>query len=198
MRMNRKLRAKLLNGSIGVITAALILSFLLDYSGPGRLPGLGQAPVVPTKPEYFMLGAHNVEFDAEGDIEFVLTSEEIRHNPLDDSAQLHTPHLELFEKGQREWTVNARLGTIAADGSKIDLTQRVVVNSEDQATVLKTPQLLIFPNEKLARTDKPVTLQNPYGFTRSIGLVADMENKRVELLQQVRGQYQGVSIHDET
>lgn len=192
--MNRKLRAKVLNGAIGVITAALILSFLLDYSGPGTLPSLGTETTAPTQSEYFMEGAHNVEFDPQGQIAFVLTSEEIRHNPLDDSAQLRAPHVELFENGSREWTVNAQLGTITPDGSKIDLTQRVVVNSEDQTTVLKTPQLLIFPNEKLARTDKPVTLQNPYGFTRSIGLVADMENKRVELLQQVRGQYQGVNI----
>lgn len=195
--MKRKLRAKLLNGSIGIITGVLILAFLLDYTNTGTLPSLSTQSVTNIHPEYFLTTTYNVEFDRGGQVEIKLTSDEIRHNPADDSAQLKSPRVELFDKGQREWTVNSQLGKISADGSTIDLEQRVEVASEDQLTLLKTPQLLIFPNEKMAKTDKPVTLQNPYGFTRSIGLTADMESKRVELLQQVRGQYQGVALDDE-
>lgn len=193
----RKWRAKLLNSVIGVVTGALVLLFLLDYSGPGNLPSLSPDAAIATHPQYFLAGAHSVEFNREGQVEFVLTSSEIRHNPMDDSAQLRAPQVELFDAGNREWTIRAHLGSISADGSEIDLQQRVIVNSEDEATILTTPQLLIFPNQKLAKTDKPVTLRNPYGFTRSIGMVADMNRQRVDLLQEVRGQYQGVLLDEE-
>lgn len=194
--MNRRLRARLFNSSIGIITAIMVLAFLLDYSNTGSLPGTSTETVLNTRSAYFLVNTDNSEFDSEGRIRFRMVSAEIKHNPFDDGAELRSPHVELFTQGEREWTIDSQLGKISADGSTINLEQRVVVSSEDQLTILRTPQLLIYPNEKLAKTDKPVTLQNPYGFTRAIGLTADMQNQRVELEQQVRGQYQGVGISD--
>lgn len=195
--MNRRLRARLFNSSIGIITAVLVLVFLLDYSNTGSLPGMGPEAVLNTQSEYFLVNTDNREFDDAGRIKFRLLSAEVKHNPFDDGAELKAPHVEMFEEGEREWTIDSQLGKISADGSTINLEQRVVVSSEDQLTILRTPQLLIYPNDELAKTDKPVTLQNPYGFTRAVGLTADMRQQRVDLLDQVRGQYQGVGINNE-
>lgn len=195
--MNRKLRARVFNSVIGLVTAILILVFLVDYSDNTSLPEFIPEQAIATHSQYFLINTRSTEYDEQGLLSFTLFSKEIEHNPADDSADMKDPEFELFDAGQRQWTVTAQLGTISADGTTLDLQQRVTVTSEDRSTIMKTPQLTIYPDKKLAKTDKPVTLQNPYGFTRSVGLRADMNRKRVELLEDVRGQYRGVQIEDE-
>ena len=121
----------------------------------------------------------------------------VKHNPEDDSSILTDPELKLYRDGILDWTVTAQTGAVYKQGQQVQLQQRVVIASADGETTLKTPLLDVFPNKKLAKTDKPVTLLNPNGFTRSIGLNANLNNKRIDLLEQVRGQYQGVLSEDE-
>ena len=195
---NRRRRAKTLNTAIGVVTAILVLLFLLDYSDTGTPPGLpGESDTAVPHPGYFLSGTTSTQYNDDGELEFTLTTREIRHNPTDDSAKLKTPHFEMFRQSARSWIGDAQLGRISGDGETLDLEQQVVIRSDDGDTVLKTPQLTLFPDKKLAKTDKPVTLQNPNGFTRSIGLTADLNHKRIDLLHQVRSQYQGVLFENE-
>lgn len=195
--INRRLRTKFLNGVIACIAGSLVLVYLLNYSNRGAPPGFSQSGIENLQPAYFLVHTTSIQFDAKGKLDYTLYSETVRHDPSDDSAKLTAPHFELFKNGTLDWIVDSQLGIISPDRETVDLQQRVVVASHDQQTILKSPQLIIFPDKKLAKTDKPVTLQNPNGFTRSIGLIANMDNKRIDLLDQVRGQYQGVLFEDE-
>ncbi len=196
--MRRILRPRIVNGVIAIVTGILVVGYLLDYSGTGEPPGLDpdRQPTTP-HPDYFLRQSTSTEFDEQGQLEFRLSSDAVEHNPKDDSAQLQSPRFKLYKDGSLNWTVNARFGVISGDRERLDLEQRVVVSSRDGETVLKTPRLTLFPEQKLAETDKPVTLRNPNGFTRSIGLTADLNTERIDLLQQVRSQFQGVLFKDE-
>lgn len=195
--MNRKFRSRLLNSIIGIVTAAMILLFLRNYSDTRSLPTLGSESELQVHSNYFLNNTTIREFNPQGVMTFTLTSREIEENPGDNSADIHRPELNLFRNGRLQWTISAELGTISDDGERLDLKRQVVVQSDDRDTVLTTPELTFFPDRKLAQTDSPVTLQTPYGMTHAIGLRAEMNDNRVELLQQVRGQYKGLPIEDE-
>lgn len=195
--MKRRTKAKILNMTMAGITAVLILVFMLGYLDSGAPPSLLDTADKKPPVKFFLSDASSVEFDEQGLLDFTLTSQTIRHNPDDNSAQLTAPHLEVYQDGAVQWITDAQLGMISSDGKRIRLQQRVVIQSADEQSVMTTPTLTIFPEKKLAKTKQPVTLRNPHGFTRSIGLTADMNQKRIDLHQQVRGQYQGILFEDE-
>jgi lipopolysaccharide export system protein LptC len=122
-------------------------------------------------------------------LDSTITSEHTEHKPENDSSVMHEPRFQLYAEGLPDWHVSAQTGELFDHGKEVVLNQRVVVLSADQQTSLKTPQLRIFPNKKTAYTDKPVTLLNANGFTRSIGLEADFNKKIIVLLSHVKGQY---------
>ena len=195
--MNRRFRARLFNSFIGIVTAALILLFLSNYSDTRSLPTLGGESDLESRSNYFLINPEIKKFNQKGVLAFTLTSSEVEQDPTDSSARLIKPQLNLYNEGQQQWTISAELGTISSDGDRLDLERQVVIQSEDRETILQTAKLTLIPDRKLAETDNPVTLQTPYGLTRAIGLRADMNENRVELLHQVRGNYEGLPIEHE-
>lgn len=190
------LNTKVINAAIAGSAVILLLFFLLFYSETGAPPSIKKNLAEDNRPDYFLHNTVSANYDQQGVLDLTVNTEKITHNPRDDSADIKAPQFELYRDGSQAWTITAQSGVVNNSGSIFDLQQRVVITSSDQATILKTPQLLIFPNKKLAKTSKPVTLQNPNGFTRSIGLEADLQTKTIKLLSQVRGQYEGVLGND--
>jgi lipopolysaccharide export system protein LptC len=187
-----------MNTLIASAAAVLLLVFLLSYSETGTPPTFSTQSSQNTLPDYYLLESNSSQFNQQGLLDFTMTSTAITHNPEHNSIDLKEPKLHLYQDGELAWLVTAHTGAIYNSGKKVDLQQRVVISSSDQEITLKTPQLTIFPDKKLAKTNKPVTLQNPNGFTRAIGLKANLETKNIDLLKQVRGQYQGVLYNNES
>ena len=191
------LSTRVINTAIAGTAAAVLLMYLLSYSETGSPPIIVEQPTQNKRPDYYLVNTQSTHFDQQGLLDIAIDSEFVEHNPDNNSADVKEPLFMLYRDGALSWTVSSQSGVIYKGGNQVDLQQRVVITSSDGATVLKTPQLIIFPNKKLAKTDKPVTLQNPNGFTRSIGLNADLQHKKIDLLNQVRGQYQGMLENDE-
>lgn len=184
------------NTAIAGVAILVLMFFLLSYSETGTPPAfIGQTPAE-QRSDYYLKQSTSTDFNALGQREAILRSESTVHIPNGDKARLLQPHLELYENDQLIWTVNSQIGFLSQQGQLIELEQRVIVTSGNQQTIFNTPQLTIEPDKKLAKTRKPVTLRNPNGFTRAIGLQADLAKQEVYLLKQVRGQYQGVSEDD--
>lgn len=195
--MNRRFRARLFNSVIGIITAVLILLFLRNYSDTRSLPTLGGETPLQVQSNYFLINSDLRKFNQKGELTLTVSSEDVEQDPRNNSARLSEPRLKLFGEGEVQWTISAELGTISRSGDQLDLERQVVIESDQRRTVLQTATLTLLPEQNLAITDQPVTLQTPHGTTRAVGLKADMNENRIELLQQVRGQYQGLPIEYE-
>ncbi len=191
------LSTRIINTAIASTAVAVLLVYLLSYSETGAPPSIGLEQTQDNRPDYYLVNTRNSHFDQQGALEFTVNSQFVEHNPKDNSADMKEPLFKLYRDGALSWTVSSQSGVVHEGGNEVDLQQRVVITSSDNTTILKTPQLIIFPNKKLAKTSKPVTLQNPNGFTRSIGLNANLQSKEIDLLSQVRGQYQGILNDDE-
>ena len=190
--MAKRIRTRLINMVIAGIGAVIMLVFLLSYSETGSPPNFTPQTQQPLPPSYYLVNARSKQFNPQGKLDSIATSESIQHDPRDNSAKLQQPFFTFYKQGRPAWTLQAESAHIDERGQKIVFQQRVVISSSDQQTQIKTPQLVVFPDKKLAKTDQPVTLLNLNGFTRAIGLTADFHKNEIHLLNQVRGQYNGV------
>ena len=196
--MAKLISTRRLNTILAGLAGLILLTFLLVYSETGSPPTLSPDQQVDNNPDYYLRNVNSRQFDEQGALDFTVVTQSIEHNPKDNSAKLKEPFFSLYRDGKLEWTITSQSGTVYEAGEKVDLQQRVIIASSDQQTTLKTPQLVIFPDKKLVKTNKPVTLLNPNGFTRAVGLRADLHTKTIELLDQVRGQYERILFNDES
>lgn len=179
-----------INTSIAVMAGLVLLVFLLFYAETGTPPALTGNTQVKLQPDFYLIKSSTKEYDETGKLDIIMNSESLQHNPKDDSISLRKPYFQVYQNGIASWRIKALSGTAYNSGSKIDLEQRVEIINDNKRTSLTTPQLFVYPNKKRASTDKPVTLRNDNGFTRAIGMKADLEKKHIALLDQVRGQYE--------
>lgn len=180
------------NFIIITLSAVIVLAFLWNYSETGA-PAI-TAPTAPSnnQTDFYLRNATSAQYDTLGQLDSVLYSDSVDHYPSRHLAELSNPVVKFYKDGLHTWTITSQLGIVHDGGDQIDFSQRVVISSDDQQATLKTPFLTAYPSRKFAETDKPVTLLNPQGFTRAIGMTADLDNKQINLLHQVRGQYHAV------
>ncbi len=185
-----------INTTIAAIAGLVLLVFLLAYSETGAPPALTSATPAKQRPDFYLINSSSKQYDEAGLLDIIMKSDALEHNPEDDSISLQKPYFQVFQQGVATWEVKALTGTAYNNGDKVDLEQRVeIINTSKQSSVT-TPQLFIFPNKKKANTEKPVTLRSPNGFTRAIGMTANLETKNIALLDQVRGQYEPSAVPD--
>ena len=66
--------------------------------------------------------------------------------------------------------------------------QRLATDRRDTLE-LTTSELRVVPAKQYAETDQAVTVVTDLGITRAIGMQADLQQRRLQLLAQVRGDY---------
>jgi lipopolysaccharide export system protein LptC len=188
----RLLSNKNSNILIGALSAVLLLAFLWRYSETGVPPALSQAADKSNRIGFYLLQSNSKQFDQWGKIETSLYSDQLENYPLKKQAIMTNPVVKFYDNGVHTWTVTSRNGLIRNKGQRVDFSQQVVITSTDGKNTMKTPLLYTFPERKIAKTPKPVTLETPEGFTRAVGMEAQLTEKRVQLLNNVRGQYHAI------
>jgi lipopolysaccharide export system protein LptC len=190
--MKQLISTRVFNTTAALVALAVLLLFLLSYSETGSPPTILVEEPTSDYPDYYLVNAKSTQFGPQGALDMTIKSESILHEPQTNSSLLKQPRIALYQDGVLNWTIRSDTGVAYQTEQRIDLEQRVIIASGDNQTVLKTPFLALYPEEERAETDKPVTLQSPTGFTRSVGLKVNMKTKQIHLLDQVRGQYNAV------
>lgn len=179
-----------INRIVIAIGAISVLLYLLAYSGSGLQPTRTSNTEISTQADFYLVNNVSTQFDEQGRLDRSLSSQRVLHNPGNQSIDLINPVFQLYTDGEHQWNVSAKTGVLFQHEDRAELVQQVVIVSKDQKTSLKTPSLTIYPKKKQAQTDKPVALLNSNGFTRAIGMKANLEKKEIALLNHVRGQYE--------
>jgi lipopolysaccharide export system protein LptC len=185
-----------INATIIAAAVVVLLYFLLAYSETGSPPVFSSQPQVNQQAEFYISNTHITQFDQQGVLDAVIISEHIEQNPATNSVDMTLPQVNVFHLGQPSWTITAQTGVIIDNGGIVNLQQQVVAVSDDRLTLLKTPQLMVYPNKKTASTDRAVSLVSNNGVTRAQGLKVNLNNKKIELLSNVRGQYEPQAISE--
>ena len=104
------------------------------------------------------------KLDASGQLLYTLVARKMVHYPDDDSALLESLTLEAFEPRQPKMTITADHGRLEQGGDRVLISGNVVVvrdaDARNEATRLTTDQVLVLPDEGIARGTSPVTLES--------------------------------------
>lgn len=129
-------------------------------------------------------------FDIAGKIVNYLQTPEVQHIPANNTHLLKSPHIALTQNDQPAWVIKSKHAKAINGGERITFMHDVVIHqSKDkhtQESTMKTEELTYFPKEKMATTDLAVRFEQPGTIVHSEGMIAYLEEKRVQLLSQAR------------
>lgn len=145
------------------------------------------------EPDYYMENFESTSLDEMGRPAYQLDAENMLHFPDDDSATLEKPHLIVFRGEEEFWDIRAESGLVLNKGESVILQGDVIIlrvrPGDEEALQVYTSDLTVRPDEKYVETDAEVTIKDGQGVTRAVGMWADLNQRRVELLSNVRGTY---------
>jgi lipopolysaccharide export system protein LptC len=136
-------------------------------------------------PDLIVEGFRASKLGEDGRVLYTLVARKMVHYPDDDSALLESIKLDAFEPKQPRMTITADQGRLEQGGDRVWVEGNVVVVREADArldaTTLKTEQLLVLPDEGIARASVPVRLESATGEARAATMELDNRARTVKL-----------------
>lgn len=179
-----------------IFTIALVSALLygaLQFS-PSDLMKEPEEPAA-SFPEAYLIGMQDRTFNREGRLAHTLSAAEVTYFNTGANTQgyIDQPILAFFSADDpRPWYLTASQGIANAEQQTLLLTGAVNAYNEHPRygrIDINTDDLLVNTDAQIASTDKPVTMQSARGTTSAIGLAAELESGRVQLLSEVKGTY---------
>ena len=151
-------------------------------------------------PDLVIEGVRIVELDAKGNAVQTLAAQRARHYPDDGTVEFDAPRVVLTQPDRPKFTVEAARGRVSGDRENayfegsVRATRAAETGAEASAAdgpagpiTLTTEYLHVIPRQDQARTDKPVTIEEPRGIINATGLVLDNASRSLRLNANVRG-----------
>ncbi len=148
----------------------------------------------PHELDYYIEDMTRTTTGIEGELKNVLHAVLVEHFPDDDSTELASPHLEIYNGQVEPWHVVAERGWVSSGNDVVLLHGEVEIwrlGGEGQRVYqVITSELRLLPKEQYAETDNPTTIIGPSTVTHAIGMRANFAHDRLELLDQVRSTHE--------
>ncbi len=150
-------------------------------------------------PDFFIERFRAVNFDENGRVRQSLAASRAEHYPDDESVDFFAPELALTDPGQPRLSLEAESGTLSGDRETVTFKGRVhgvraplppgapAGNGPSGEVKFDADTLKVIPKKGRAETDGPVTIEEPRGIIRGVGMVLDNEAKTFKLKSGVRG-----------
>jgi len=146
------------------------------------------------RPDYTVDNFTATEMDETGRPHRRLFAVELRHYADDDSNELESPRLTIFEDAAPPWLVRSETARIPGGSDEILLQGEVLIDREKGETTrpmhIKTRELLVKRNENYAVTKQPVRATSELHWVASDNGAEIWfgENLRIKLLGRARGE----------
>ncbi len=144
-------------------------------------------------PDYVIDNFTTRSFNLDGGLQHMLSAQRMLHYPDDETTEVNAPALVYFDQTPPT-RVSAKLAWVSRDGKEVRLIEDVRMVREASAArpalVVSSAELSVFPDDEIARTDKPVTIVNGQSTLSGRGLEANNRTQLFTLLGHVRGTIQ--------
>ena len=183
------------------ITVLSIISILVAIAFEYQQPAVPEDTKVSgtqnAEPDFYLLNAQSVQFDETGKLRYRFNAQQLNHFPEGDYTLVESPDVTLFHSDGTPWYINAKHGRITAGSETIKLWEEVVILRGSPAEPLKmeTRTLTIIPKKDIAKTEQDVVITNRAGRIDTTGMVAYIDENRMELLSNVRVRHEPIKIH---
>ncbi|MCP5215878.1 MAG: LPS export ABC transporter periplasmic protein LptC [Pseudomonadales bacterium] len=148
------------------------------------------------EPDFYLLNAKSVQFDESGKIRYRFNAQRLNHFPEGDYTLIETPDVTLFHNDGTPWYISARQGRITSGSESIKLWDQVVIlrGSQEEPLKMETRTLTIVPKKDIAKTEQDVVITNRAGRIDATGMIAYIDENRMELLSNVRVRHEPIKI----
>lgn len=142
--------------------------------------------------DFFITQGEYIAFDKDGKLSSLMQSDEAKHYPRNNNAILKNPHLRLYREDSPPWTLTAEIGEYDLASENLTLNKNVIITKNEAVGLpwtLKTESLTVLNKTRFITTQQPVTISDNISVLESIGMNAWIDDKKVELTSNVRGNY---------
>lgn len=145
-------------------------------------------------PDFFMINADFVKFDADGNVNNHFYASKITHFGDQNNYIFDNPSMQMYSTTEQPWVITAQKGKSEKGKSKIYLWGNVQLKQGNDGSNndfgISTTSLIVYPDTKSAETSDPVTIIQGASIAKTIGAKADFKSGTVELLSNVDCEYQ--------
>ena len=171
---------------------AVCSGWLLEYR-PERFLDAPTLAVDEKAIDYFATNAHSRQFLPDGKLQYEMTSEKLEHLKASEVTQLTQPDMQLYRGTAYPWHVKSERGEVNPDGTEVELIDSVRIartDDKNRTTIITSTRMTVFPQKEYAQTERDVRIDGAGGVTTGKGMKAYLKDGRMDLLSNVRGQYE--------
>ncbi len=144
-------------------------------------------------PDYIVDSLTAVTLSPAGTASYTLSAAKMVHYPEGDTTLLTAPKFVSYGTAQAPVTVTSKEAVVSANGQHVYFQDNVRVtraaHGANSELVVRTAFLHVMPDEKLAKTDRTVTITDASTTVTAEGFELDNETRVIKLLSNVRGTY---------
>ena len=143
--------------------------------------------------DYYATNAHSRQFLPDGKLQYDMTSEKLEHLKASEVTQMTQPKMQLYRGTADPWNVQSERGEVNPDGTEVELIDSVRIARTDEknrTTIITSTRMTVFPQKEYAQTERDVRIDGAGGVTTGKGMKAYLKDGRMDLLSNVRGQYE--------
>lgn len=157
-------------------------------------PAISIATKTASLPDAIMEDVTALIMDKQGKPTMKVITPKLIHFTADDTTHFTTPQLIFYRKSPKPWYVTSKYARATQGIENVHFSNDVIVHhaadDRNPATLIKTTQLTVHPNQQTAETDEFITLIQPNITVKATGMFADMNTGDIKLLSQARGEYE--------
>ncbi len=177
---------------ISVLTVLAGLSFwLMHATSLDEEKGYGKDR---HDPDYVINGMEIRKLNKGGELQYILTANEARHFPDDDSTEIDKPNLTYFSAKKPNLYMRSERAHLSADGEVVQLDEDVRIRRDPtptrQALFGYMPDLTIHTDEETAQTDSPVAFLQGTSWLKGTGMHLDNKKQTFVLRSQATGSFE--------
>lgn len=144
-------------------------------------------------PDYMVEGLTAMRMNQSGATAYTLSAKKMVHYPDDDTTLLTTPRLVSLEPGKAPITITARQALVSSKGDNVYFQDDVHVTraafGDSSEMQMLTSYLHVIPDDRIAQTDRPVTITDAATTVTASGLELNSETRVLKLRGRVHGTY---------
>ncbi len=179
-----------------VVLLALLAALTYWLDRAVQLPAAVRDKPIVHDPDFIADKLLATRMDVKGRVRDTLHAAKVTHFPDDDSAALESPRFASYARGA-PLTITSKQAQVTSNGGNLYFTGGVRATraalGNSGALVVATEYLHLMPDDNLAKTDRPVTINDNKMTLEAVGMELNSETRVLKLNADVRGVYQGVS-----
>lgn len=184
---------KLLNILLFACAATLLVALGYWNINPESFAKQERAPTVQNPVDFYATNTNTVQYMVDGTLHYEMQANKVEHIQASDITLMSSPRVALYRGEELPWHIRSERGEVAPAGKEVELIDQVRIERTDakgRPTILTTSRLTVFPEKEYAQTQQAVRIEAANGVTTAQGMKAYLNDGRMLLLSNVRGQHE--------